>query len=136
MIAKGIWFHENFRQPNVKVSWSGMTRADKDDLAAWLKERAERLALYTRKENEEYQELEAMLGNRQDKLSPDDYACHRLRMACRADCGEKYPMRCCSKCKVARKFSFPCSLHSSLLTLGGAGYCSPYCQKEDWKVKV
>ena len=87
-----------------------MTVADEDDLAVWLKERAEQLASYLRKENEEDQELEARLVSRQDKLDLDMYAYHRLRIACRADCGEKNPMLCCSKCKIAREFSFFCSL--------------------------
>lgn len=89
-----------------------MTEADEDDLAVSLNERAEKLALYTMKENEESQELEAWLGNRRDKLCSNMYAYYRLRMACRADCGEKNPMKCCSKCKMA------C-------------YCSASCQSDD-----
>jgi len=37
-LAKGIWFHLISRQPNIKVSWSGITEAEEEDLAIWLKE--------------------------------------------------------------------------------------------------
>jgi hypothetical protein len=105
-IAKSVWFHQLFRQPNIKVSWSGITAAEEEDLAIWLKERAERLALRSRNESEYEQELEAWLGNWPEELSARMYPYHRLRVVCRADCGEKNPTLRCSKCKIAREW-FP-----------------------------
>jgi hypothetical protein len=54
-IAKTICFQEYFHF-DIKVSWSGMTESEKEDLATWLNQRAEQLAECRRVENQEYEE--------------------------------------------------------------------------------
>ncbi|KIM45723.1 hypothetical protein M413DRAFT_442345 [Hebeloma cylindrosporum] len=114
-IAKGIWFHKLFNR-DIEVSWSGMSEDDKVALTAWLKERSEGLAEQRKIGNEEYKARKAKYGDNHDiaemKMAMQAY--YKLRMACRAECGEQNPKSYCSKCKVAR-------------------YCSTACQSEDWK---
>jgi len=90
-----------------------MTEVEKQDLATWLKERAEQLAERRRIGEEEYEERKAKYGEEYHrKMGMEAY--YRSRMACRADCGEQNPKLYCSKCKIAR-------------------YCDAACQAEDWK---
>lgn len=106
-VAKAIWFHEHYDQPKIEVSWSGITKAEKDDLALWFKERAVQLAERRRVELEEYEK-------RNNKFSPRDEAemgmleYFRSQMACRAECGEKNPRLQCAKCQFTRKFCLQC----------------------------
>jgi len=134
-VAKGVWFHKYYDLPKIEVSWSGITEADKEDLAVWLKERADRLAERKRIEAEEYEMRNAKFTPRNDgKMGMLEY--YRSRMACRADCGEQNPKLCCSVCKITRtSLSLSLSLYwdpadKMLCT----GYCSVSCQSEDWKV--
>ncbi|PPQ79279.1 hypothetical protein CVT25_002718, partial [Psilocybe cyanescens] len=115
-LAKAIWYHHYYNYPDVEVSWSGMSPAEKDDLAAWLKERSEILKMKSDKEDKEYQDRKNEFGDKfhleEERLGMEAY--YKTRRACRAQCGEGNPKLVCSKCKIAR-------------------YCSPECQKEDWK---
>ena len=106
-IAKGIWFHKHFDR-DVEVTWSGMTEDEKQDLDAWLKERAERLAEQSKIAKVEYEARKAKYGNKHDALEMKSgmRAHYKLLKACRADCGEQNPKFKCSKCKVARKYFF------------------------------
>ena len=110
-IAKGIWFHEHFNQ-DIEVSWSGMTEDEKEDLVAWLKERAGRLAERRKIWKEEYEAREAKYGDTYDIVERKMrmQASYKLRMSCRADCGEQNPKFNCSKCKTTRE-----SLHLFLI---------------------
>ena len=110
-VAKAVWFHEHFNCPDVEVSWSGMTNSEKQELAAWLGGRAERLR------QEKFEERKAFHGDGIRTVEKDMgmHNYYKSRLACRADCGEKNPKFGCSKCKLAR-------------------YCSLACQTEDWKV--
>ena len=103
-IAKGIWFHKHFDR-DIEVTWSGMTEDEKEDLAAWLKARAERLAEQRKIGKEEYDARKAKYGDTHDlvEMKMGMQAYYKLRMSCRADCGEPNPKSSCSKCKIARK---------------------------------
>jgi hypothetical protein len=96
-----------------------MSDSEKEDLAAWLEERAERLRQKENIEDKEYEELKALHGDKlymvEEKMAMDSY--NKSQLACRAECGEKKPNFTCSKCRIAR-------------------YCSAACQKEDWKVSL
>lgn len=107
-VAKGIWFHRHFDCPDIEVSWSGMSESDKDDLNAWLKERAVLLEEKERIGKKEYEEHEVQYGEEHYKVAVKEsmHAYYKSRMACRADCGEKNPKFSCSKCKMARKSPF------------------------------
>ena len=117
-VAKAIWFHEHFNEP-LEVSWSGMSDLDKEDLAAWLEERAEQLRQKKTIRKNEYEERKALYGNShnmvEEKMAMDRY--YKSQLACRAGCGEENPKLTCSKCRKAR-------------------YCNTACQKEDWKVST
>jgi MYND finger len=117
-VAKGIWFHRHFDK-ELEVSWSGMSDPEKEDLAAWLEKRAERLRKKNDIEEKEYEELKALHGNKhymvEEKLGMDRY--YKSLLACRAGCGEENPRLTCSKCKTVR-------------------YCNVACQREDWKVSL
>ncbi len=133
-IAKAIWFQQYF-DFDIKVSWSGMTEAEKEDLALWLKERSEQLAECSRIRTEEYEERKAKYGEGHHRIETrmGMQAYYRSRLACRADCGEQNPKLSCSKCKIARKSLL--FFHSdTILTVVHAGYCNAACQSEDWKV--
>lgn len=96
-----------------------MSDSEKEDLSAWLEERAERLRQERKIEEKEYEEHKALVGDNHDmmeeKLMMERY--YKSQLACRAGCGEKNPKLTCSKCKTAR-------------------YCNAACQKEDWKVSL
>jgi len=103
-VAKAVWFHRYYNLPKIEVSWSGMTEAEKEDLAMWLKERAESLENTKRIETEDYEKRNAKFGpgyEGSSKMGMLEY--YRRQIACRADCGEQKPKLCCSKCKFARK---------------------------------
>ena len=94
-----------------------MSDSEKEDLAAWLEERAERLRQERKISKNEYEERKVLYGDNhhmvEHKMAMDRY--YKSRLACRAACGEENPKLTCSKCKKAR-------------------YCSVACQREDWKV--
>jgi hypothetical protein len=96
-----------------------MSDSEKEDLSAWLEERAERLRQEKNILEKEYEERKALHGDNLDmmeeKMSMDRY--NKAQLACRAGCGEENPKLTCSKCKTAR-------------------YCNAACQKEDWKVSL
>ena len=102
-IAKAIWFQKYF-DLDIEVSWSGITDAEKEDLAVWLKERAEQLAERRRIGTQEYEERKAKYGKEHYRIESKMgmQAHYRSRLACRADCGEQDPTLYCSKCKMAR----------------------------------
>jgi hypothetical protein len=114
-IAKAIWFHRHFDRPDVEVSWSGMTDLEKEELTAWLKDRAERLKQQHNIELNEYEARKALHGDNDAKVGMRNH--YKSRLACRADCGKQDVGFACSKCKVAR-------------------YCNAVCQAEDWKVSL
>jgi hypothetical protein len=117
-VAKAIWFHEHFNNP-IEVSWSGMSDSEKEDLAAWLEERAELRQKEKILQKKEHEELKALHGDElhevQAKMAMDRY--YESQLACRAECGEENPKFTCSKCRIVR-------------------YCSAACQTEDWKVSL
>jgi hypothetical protein len=101
-VAKAVWWHKYYNLPKIEISWSGMTQAEKADIAIWLKERAERLAERKKIEKEEYDKRNGKFTPRDGgKMGMLEY--YRSLMACRADCGQQNPELCCSKCKSARK---------------------------------
>ena len=103
-VATAIWFQEYF-DFDIEVSWSGMTEGEKEDLATWLKDRAEQLAERRRVEKQEYEERKAKYGKEHYRIEEKMgmQAHYRSRLVCRADCGEQNPKLYCSKCKIARK---------------------------------
>lgn len=107
-VTKAIWFHNHFDR-DIEVSWSGMTEDEKEDLDAWLKERAERRAERSKIKTEEYEARAAKYGFRHHRVEGKMgmQAHYKSRMACRADCGEQHPKFSCSKCKFARKSQSP-----------------------------
>ncbi len=110
-VAKAVWFHKFYNLPKIEVSWSGMTEAEKEDLAMWLKERAQWVADRKRIDAEEYEKRNAKFAPKNEaKMGMLER--YRSRMACRADCGEQNPNLCCSKCKITRK---PCLLFFVML---------------------
>ena len=117
-VAKAIWFHKHFDK-ELEVSWSGMSDSEKEDLAAWLEERAERLRQEKIKSENEYEARKALHGDNhhmvEEQMAMDRY--YKSQLACRAGCGEENPRLTCSKCKTAR-------------------YCNVACQTDDWKVSL
>jgi hypothetical protein len=109
-VAKAVWFHKHFDR-DIEVTRSGMTEDEKQDLAVWLKERADRLAEQKKIREEEYAARKAKNGDSHYRLEKKMgmQAYYKSRMACRADCGEQNPKFNCSKCKIARE-SLPFSL--------------------------
>ena len=138
-VAKGIWWQKHWDFPDIEVTWSGMTDADKADLTAWLSERAARLAVKEKEEKKEYEDRKAEDGDEHFMIEVDMgmKAYYENQLACRADCGERHPRLRCSKCKIARE---SLSLFFIILFLivhrRCVGYCSPECQQEDWQVRV
>jgi len=127
VIAKAIWFQRYFYF-DIKVSWSGMIEAEKEDLATWLKERVEKLAERRRIETQEYEARKAKYSKEhyliEEKMGMQAY--YRSRLACRADCGEQNPKLYCSKFKIARK--------STLLSVWFNTDTTSACQLEDWNI--
>jgi len=107
-VAKAIWFQHRFDR-DIEVTWSGMTEDEKQDLAVWSKERAERCAEKTKIEKEEYAARKAKYGDSHCRALGMQ-AHYKSRMACRAECGEQNPKFNCSKCKIARESLCPSSL--------------------------
>ncbi|KAG6810772.1 hypothetical protein H0H92_010400 [Tricholoma furcatifolium] len=108
-VAKAIWFQKHYNRPNFEISWSGMTPEEKEDLKAWMEERSARL-------NKERKELEAKHAHMdcEEEWKAVMRLYYKMRLWCRADCGEQHPKLTCSNCKFAR-------------------YCSKECQLDDWK---
>lgn len=118
VVAKAVWFHKHFNN-ELEVSWSGMSDSEKEDLAAWMEERAERLRQRRKIDSDEYEERKALYGDQhylvEEEMGMDRY--YKSLLACRAGCGEENPRLTCSKCKKVR-------------------YCNVDCQREDWKVSL
>lgn len=118
VVAKAVWFHKHFNN-ELEVSWSGMSDSEKEDLAAWMEERAERLRQRRKIDSDEYEERKALYGDQhylvEEEMGMDRY--YKSLLACRAGCGEENPRLTCSKCKKVR-------------------YCNVACQREDWKVSL
>lgn len=93
-----------------------MSDSEKEDLAAWLEERDERLRQKKNIAVKEYEERKALYGDNH-YMEEEKRAMDKSQLTCRADCGEENPNFTCSKCRKVR-------------------YCSAACQKEDWKVSL
>jgi len=115
-IAKAIWFHNHFDRV-IEVSWSGMTADEKQDLDAWLKDRAERHAERSKIEGDEYDARKVKYGANhhrvEEKMGMQAY--YKSRMSCRAECGEQHPKFTCSQCKTAREYLGPRHSHCNFV---------------------
>lgn len=104
-IAKGIWWNDHWNAPNLEVTWSDMSDADKADLSEWLKERSARLEEKEAASKAEYDERRKREGNDHQNIEMKEMMqkYYKTRMSCRADCGEEHPNLRCSQCKITRK---------------------------------
>lgn len=104
-----MWFHKLYER-EIEVEWDGMTDEEERDLAAWSKERNERLLEQRKVRAEEHVARKASLirTNESDyevESRMGMYAHYRMVVACRADCGEQSPTFVCPKCKFTREIS-------------------------------
>jgi len=134
IVAKGIWYHQIYDRPFIAVSWSGMSESEKQEFDIWLKDRAERLE----QKKEEDLEDRPKSANQEDtfrwmKLEEirSMWRYYQLRLACRAECGEKTPKLVCSKCKMTRELLM--QYLAFFIAYVFSGYCSAECQADDWK---
>ncbi|VDB82936.1 unnamed protein product [Peniophora sp. CBMAI 1063] len=119
-IAKAFWFQRHWDQALTSVSWTGIDDSTRADIKRWDAERMTRRDAERRKSSEESKRREAAYEASASGLDlpfslvamQKNYG--RLLRRCRAECGAEECTLECSKCRLTR-------------------YCSPECQREDWK---
>lgn len=128
--AKSIWYHKRWAGGEViSINWSGMTTAEEVDNQTWC----ENFKAISEARVAEAREVQRLNPNwMEEEEEKMEEKLKQKKNECRGGCGEKNAKLLCSRCKTTGQFNE--FIPRQLFLIKAVAYCTPVCQREDWKV--